>query len=239
MDLLKREKFYQTLTILIWFVFILSLILSGKLRTFIKKDYIPFTFLGVVILLVLLIIRFKRIKKEVSPYLNFMRGVSFLVFLFPVLLAVIVRPGNLSTFAASKRGVSMEFKSRDVNILELLKENIKNEGKYKKLNIKQLLSFAREKPEKIDGTLVSVEGLVFKKKGGPPDKFILIRFLITCCAADATPLGIEIISEEAVENLKQDTWIKVKGKVEIENKKPKIISEKIEKTKSPSDSYLY
>ena len=114
-----------------------------------------------------------------------------------------------------KRGIVTEFEAGSV--LATLKAHIESEGKYRKLNIKQILAIANKKPSELNQTLVSTEGLVFKEKE-ESDSFVLVRFLITCCAADATPLGIRVISEK-VKDLKQDIWVKVKGKVIIENEK--------------------
>lgn len=235
MKVFKTQKFYQTLTIFLWLVFLATLILTGKLKIFIKKYYSPFTISGTIILLILFIIKLKRFKKEHSEPINFMAGVSFLAFLFPVIITAIVRPGNLSSFAASKRGISTSYQAG--NILEVLKSSVETEGKYKKLTIKQLIAFAEKKKEVIDGKEVAVEGLVYKIKG-EKTRFIIVRFLITCCAADATPLGITVNYAKADE-LKQDTWIKVYGKCVVTNKKPLIIAEKVEKKPAPSDPYLY
>jgi len=234
-NVLKTKKFYQTLTVLLWLVFLAILILSGKLKIFIKKYYSPFTISGTVILLILFIIRIKRFKKETSENIDFMSAVSFLAFLFPVILTAVVRPGGLSSFAAGKRGISTSYQAG--NILEILKSSMETEGKYKKLTIKQLIAFAEKKKEAIEGKEVAVEGLVYKVKGAK-DTFILVRFLITCCAADATPLGINIKYEKQNE-LKQDKWVKVYGKCVVKDGKPLIIAEKVVEKNPPSDPYLY
>ncbi|MCM8773101.1 MAG: TIGR03943 family protein [Candidatus Omnitrophica bacterium] len=154
--------------------------------------------------------------------------------MFPLILFIIAKPTSLPTYAALKRGIKTEFSSEDV--LKSLQEKIEIEGKYKKLTIKQLLAFSKSKPDEINDRDISVEGMVYKGEG--KEKFTLIRFLITCCAADATPLGIEV-KYENIEELKNEEWVKVKGKVKIEDGKIIIYAENIEKINPPSDPYLY
>ncbi|MCM8817881.1 MAG: hypothetical protein NC915_00105 [Candidatus Omnitrophica bacterium] len=252
MKIFKNKQFYKFLIVLLYTSFFLSISLTGNFKIFVKKFYFPYILLGFLILLFLLKTGIKKLKKfiEISVY----DILSFCVFLFPLILFIIVRPNTLPTYTALKRGVHTEFLTH--NVLKSLQEKIEEEGKYKKLTIKQLLSFLKSKPEQINGKDVVVEGMVYKEN----EKFMLIRFLITCCAADATPLGIEVeykgmkeepkdyeethpipknIEFKEKEEFKNDDWVKVKGKVKIENDKIVIYAESIEKINQPIDPYLY
>ncbi|MCM8804404.1 MAG: hypothetical protein NC833_04025 [Candidatus Omnitrophica bacterium] len=75
-------------------------------------------------------------------------------------------------------------------------------------------------------------------KGEGKEKFMLIRFLITCCAADAIPLGVEV-EYKNIEDLKNEDWVKIKGKVKIKDGKVIICGENIEKIQPPTNPYLY
>ncbi|MDD3726245.1 MAG: TIGR03943 family protein [Candidatus Ratteibacteria bacterium] len=234
MEVFKKRDFYQALTIFIWILFLFITLATGKLQAYINKRFFPFTILGLLILLMLFVIKLKRFKKEEKENITIQSSLSFIVLLFPILLVVVVRPGSLPGLAAGKRGISQEFAGE--NVMEILKAQIEMEGQYKKLNIKQILTLVKNKPEEIDGKPVAVEGFVFKQNVS--EKFILVRFLITCCAADATPLGIEVLYSNTGE-LKQDIWVKVYGQCRIEEGKPVIIAEEIKETQQPTDVYLY
>lgn len=231
MRVLKNKQFYEFLICTFYFLFFALIVFTGNYKIFVKKFYLPYILIGIFILIPLILIVAKKIEKfkEVNVYDIF----SFLIFLFPLLLALIVRPSNLPTYAALKRGIQTEFSSQE--ILKSLQERIETEGKYKKLTIKQLLALSKSKPDEINNKDVSVEGMVYKEG---EEKFLLIRFLITCCAADATPLGIEV-EYEKTNDLKNEEWVKVKGNAKIENGKIKIYAEDVEKTQVPSDPYLY
>ncbi|MDD3726398.1 MAG: TIGR03943 family protein [Candidatus Ratteibacteria bacterium] len=234
MEVFKKRDFYQALTIFIWILFLFFTVATGKLEMYINKRFFPLTIIGLLVLLALFINKIKRVKKEDTEDINIQSSLSFIALLFPVLLAVVVRPCSLPGLAASKRGISQEFAGG--NVMEILKTQLEMEGNYKKLNIKQVLILAKEKPEEIDGKAVSVEGFVFKQKD--PERFILVRFLITCCAADATPLGIDVLYSNTRE-LKQDSWVKVYGKCRIEEDKIIIMADDVKETQKPSNVYLY
>ena len=237
MGFIKKEKFFRIFVLIAWFLFFLSLLVTGKLQIFIKKTYNSFVVFAVVTLFILIILHLKRIKKEDSPDITFMQSISFLLFLFPILLAIIVRPGSLSTFAVSKLGMSTEFQASNADVREILKSQVDRDGQYRKLNIKQILSIANKNPEKINGSLVSVEGLVYKNNGSS-ENFSLVQYLIACCVAHARPLALEVIWDQT-KDLPQDSWVKVKGKVEIEKGKIRIISDEVTEVPKPSNSYLY
>ncbi|MGC8977135.1 MAG: TIGR03943 family putative permease subunit [Candidatus Ratteibacteria bacterium] len=232
MKVLKNKYFYEFLIFLFYILFFLSLCLTGNFKVFVKKFYFPYILIGTLILFFLLVINFKAFKKfkEISVY----EIISFIIFLFPMIIFLIVRPTTLPTYAALKRGIKTEFLSQD--ILKSLQEKIEIEGKYKKLTIKQILAFSKSKPDEINEKDVLVEGMVYK--GEEKNKFTLIRFLITCCAVDATCLGVEVEYENTKE-FKNEDWVKVKGKAKVENGKVKIYAINIEKINPPSDPYLY
>lgn len=253
MKILKNKIFYEFLICFFYFLFFLIISTTGKFKIFVKGFYFPYIIIGVLILFCLLLIEIKKMKK--FKEINIYDILSFIVFLFPLVLFLIVRPSNLPTYAALKRGIQTEFLSE--NILKSIQEQIEAEGKYKKLTIKQLLVFSKSKPEQINEKDVVVEGIVYKEKDD--EKFTLIRFLITCCAADATPIGVEVVYKkkeeqklyeetppvpenielEKKEEFKNEDWVKVKGKVIIEKGKAIIIAESVEKINQPPDPYLY
>lgn len=45
--------------------------------------------------------------------------------------------------------------------------------------------------------------------------FGLVRYKITCCAADAIPLNVVIISKEPIQNIRPNQWVKVTGQIQF------------------------
>ena len=231
---IKKDSAINLLFV-IWITFISYLFLSRRLILYIEKHYTFLTLLGLFILILMLILRLKR--ASLPSRINPPDALLLSLLLFPVLLGVLVRPTGLSSLAAVKRGINLRLEDRRAAILEGLKEKVEKEGQYRRLNIKHILAISQKKPESIQDSLVVTEGIVYNESENS-DSFILIRFLITCCAAHATPLGIKIESEKAGE-LKQDSWVKVYGKLKLMEEKPVIIAENIDPAPKPRDTYLY
>jgi len=231
---IKRNSFIN-LVFIAWIFFIIYLFFSGRLILYIEKHYTFLTLLGLLILLLMFILRLKR--TSIASSIKFSDSLFLSFLLFPILLGILVRPTGLSSLAAVKRGVSLKLEDTKGTILETLKQKVEKEGQYRKLSIKQILVVSQKEPESIQDSLVTTEGIVYKE-GENSNSFTLIRFLITCCAAHATPLGIKVESEKSKE-FKKDSWVKVYGKVEIKKGKPAIIADNITLVPRPSDSYLY
>ena len=217
-----------------WFLFILVLFSTGKLAIFIRKSYAPLS-LAAAIIIAGLIVNTLREKHETSHTLTW----RFLaLFLFPLVLALIARPDTLSTFAVARRGITSEVTISNTELLNMMKSHVEQEGRYRTMTLKQALAIAKEEPAQANGMLISTEGLVLKNKDTGTDTFTLIRFLIFCCAADATPLGIPVTWDKSVE-LKQDAWVRVNGKLVVDQNGAKIVGEEVTVVPQPSDSYLY
>lgn len=64
------------------------------------------------------------------------------------------------------------------------------------------------------GKKVDLVGFIFAPENLPEDVFILGRFVIRCCAADATPVGLKVETNWK-EGFKRDEWVRVKGSFDI------------------------
>jgi uncharacterized repeat protein (TIGR03943 family) len=92
------------------------------------------------------------------------------------------------------------------------------------------------------GQRVVTEGMVHFAEGLPRGTFVLFRFVITCCTADAQPVGVLVKTPKAAD-LKPDTWVRVEGVIEkmrVEGDEvPTIATDRIEVIPTPARPYLY
>jgi len=92
------------------------------------------------------------------------------------------------------------------------------------------------------GQPVKVSGFVFKDEKYGADTFMLIRFTVSCCVADAAVVGLLVQSPES-KNLSNDTWVEVTGSFVSSTqeswKLPIVVAEQISKIDVPSQPYLY
>ncbi len=96
-----------------------------------------------------------------------------------------------------------------------------------------------------DGKQVEVIGQVVHRKEAEHEKgpFQVIRFLMSCCAADARPVAVLVDYSKKEADFKSMTWVKVTGKVEFKKAGsttyPVITPTVVKETDAPADMYLY
>ena len=62
-----------------------------------------------------------------------------------------------------------------------------------------------------EGTPVDAVGFVFQPEGAPDGTFYVSRFVVTCCAVDARPIGIPVHSPGWQQKFEEDAWVRVRG----------------------------
>jgi len=70
------------------------------------------------------------------------------------------------------------------------------------------------KPDWYYNNRFKFKGFVYRPDGWPMEKMILMRFMITHCSADATPIGMLIETPDAAK-YKNDTWVEVNATVSL------------------------
>jgi uncharacterized repeat protein (TIGR03943 family) len=95
-------------------------------------------------------------------------------------------------------------------------------------------AYARDIGIKV-GTRVRFTG--FTVRTGEPGRFQLARFLISCCAADAVPVFIEVDARGA-EIPPDNAWLDVTGKVAKHRGEYVVAAESLAPTERPSNPYL-
>lgn len=92
------------------------------------------------------------------------------------------------------------------------------------------------------GSSVNVIGFVYHDARLPEGQFMVSRFIITCCVADAFALGMPV--KAAAGDIPADnTWVNVKGTLDITTidgkAVPLILASLIETVNAPEQPYLY
>ncbi len=98
-------------------------------------------------------------------------------------------------------------------------------------------------PAALAGQQVDVVGFVYRDDPRfEKTQFMVSRFSVSCCVADAAALGL-IVETDARDSLKQDQWVRVVGRFttgKFANSDIAIVkAEKIEPTEQPAQPYLY
>jgi uncharacterized repeat protein (TIGR03943 family) len=102
-------------------------------------------------------------------------------------------------------------------------------------------------PDAYAGQKAKVQGFVVHPDNLPEQYFLLTRFIITCCAADAYPVSLPIkLTEGNRRNYKVDQWFEVEGQMITETlqegKRQAVVqssSSLIRPIEAPKNPYLY
>lgn len=93
-----------------------------------------------------------------------------------------------------------------------------------------------------NGKEANVVGFVYREATFPDDQFMVARFTVSCCVADASAIGLPVFSANA-SDFPADTWVSVKGTLKIDEFRgdqwPVLQAVTIEKIEQPEHPYLY
>jgi uncharacterized repeat protein (TIGR03943 family) len=89
---------------------------------------------------------------------------------------------------------------------------------------------------------MEISGFIYHEDDMKFNQFVVARFSVSCCSADALPFGVMIESDKA--NLfHKDSWVKVTGTIGkttyAGNNIMKLDAAKIEKIQAAKDPYVY
>ncbi|MCC5653968.1 TIGR03943 family protein [Nostoc sp. XA013] len=98
-------------------------------------------------------------------------------------------------------------------------------------------------PDAYTGQKVKVQGFVIHPPDIGKEYLFLARFVLTCCAADAYPVGLPVKLQENQERYSPDTWLEVEGQMVTENLADKrqltIAATSLKKIPQPENPYSY
>ncbi len=91
-----------------------------------------------------------------------------------------------------------------------------------------------------NGEQADVIGFVYREPAYDNDIFLVARFTISCCVADASAIGIPVRSAETIPD---GAWVRIRGGFEAgqfaERDTPILIAQTVEMVEQPEHPYLY
>jgi len=163
--------------------------------------------------------------------LGLREGLGLAGLVLPVLAAAVLANAQLGALAASNklssRGIDSaalaRLASRDAKQIGFLQLNAagRDAGLTRELGLGE-------------GRSVELTGFV----SGTGAVFTLSRFYITCCVADAVPIGVRVSAGRRGAKLDKDDWIDVTGVLARGHREWIVKALRIEHVNAPSDPYL-
>lgn len=242
------------LAILAWGGLLFKYWLTGTLRLLIHPNYFGLVFITSILLLILGAIKtaqFISDKNESKKTENvghitlFPPGIGSILLLITAILGFIIAPGVLTSQTALQRGMSAslpEVRSHP----EAFHLSVKSSERSLIDWVRTLNAYPE--PTAYKGQKVKVSGFVVHLPQLDDNYLMITRFILTCCAVDAYPVGLPVKLETSRENYPPDTWLKIEGRGIVEvlsseddiDKRQFVIAAKsIEKIPTPKDPYGY
>lgn len=249
----KHEKFNQTdwrmwskTAILLGMgIYLTFLILTGNLTNYINIRFAWLAYVGAGIFFLLGLINLYGMMypqdDELSQYFeqpnntySITWGILAIV-AFPLMLALLVPSRPLGAEAVNG-GISLspvgvdtasafERNPLDRNILDWLRQFNQSDT-----------------PAEFNGQQVNVTGFVYREPNFLPEDFMVSRFTMSCCVADAFAIGLPVTSEQA-KDFSDGVWVRVQGELRAndfgENFVPVVYATSIEIIDQPPQPYLY
>ncbi len=159
----------------------------------------------------------------------------------PVLLGVMVQPKPLGAAALGNREINTGLLTSAQAPSGSQLSVIPTAGER---NILDWLYLFRDRGEAVafDGEPVHVIGFVYRDDRFAADEFMVSRFTVSCCVADAAPIGLIVRWPDAPE-LVADQWVEVTGTFLAGtfngNEIPLLIADEVVITDPPTQPYLY
>lgn len=235
----KRSHWFNPVQIVLcmWAMTFGYLIWEDNYTLFLKPDFSFLVYAGLVICLLFFVSGFFK-KGLVFSRQSIINGT---IIILPVIYILLAGDSTLGTHALSKRTLIMP-KLGEISKQTIAKSDNKEivDGDVLSVSLSDIIT----KWNLYDGKTVSVEGLFSKTVQEDETLSLVFKYLISCCAADAQPLGI-FVEKEKTEGISDNDWVKVTGVVNWQEKEgsAKIVMtlKHIEKLEKPDkiSAYLF
>lgn len=163
---------------------------------------------------------------------------GLLLVILPVLLGFLVPPKPLGAAALSNREINVK------SLTSVAPPGVSSIARQGEKNIYDwLVEFQQtQNPAAFADKEAKVTGFVFRDGRFGNDSFMVSRFVINCCAADAAPLGL-IVRWPKAAALTIDQWVEVSGRfqtVEFNGEQtPLLVADKVTPVERPNQPYIF
>jgi uncharacterized repeat protein (TIGR03943 family) len=156
----------------------------------------------------------------------------FPLLILPLLYLALARDVSLGSHALKNRSAAIGLFGNikaDRTLAEIGKDN--------ELNLLEILQYFKD----YEGKKIVTEGMVYRGEDVPDQHFLIFRFMMVCCAADALPTGA-LVAHKNPDEFETDSWVRVEGTLGLKTEGPlmwpRIEPEKITPIDDPPFPYL-
>lgn len=238
---IRLYRAFQALILASLGLFLLSKFWNGSLLLYIHSRFTLMTALAVILLAALAQTTFSQAALAGKPDAREGRPWQNLLWMaVPLAIGILIPAQPLGARAVEQRGIhtrapltasagaeaiSLELPADQRNLLDWIRVFDRSSD-----------------PSGIVGESVDVIGFVYRDPRLAGGQFMLARFGVTCCVADATAIGLPVAWPEAA-RLTENGWVRVRGSVAILSFDGKLLpgvqAESVETVPEPQQPYLF
>ncbi|HUI89930.1 MAG TPA: TIGR03943 family protein [Anaerolineales bacterium] len=242
---IRSYRFLQAFILFALVVFIGFKLISGTLSLYINIRFMPLTLFGIVVLAIMTFIILRLANSESGEHepheaihQHNLSLSALMILVVPLLIGVLIPAHPLDATAASTRGM---------NVSAPLVSSSSARQFQAAADARNILDWIVIFNSTSDlspyvGQTARVTGFVYHDPRLPANQFIVSRFVITCCTADASAIGMIVDWNESAD-LKESSWVEVKGPVQATKLGglpiPLIEASYVQATPQPDQPYLY
>jgi putative membrane protein len=235
-------------------IFLLNKIWSGQLYWYINARFLPLTILGLIGLLWLAQAQLRDRPPQAGGHEHGHHppsggddhqhahiGLPALALLAaPIVLGVLVPAAPLTADAIANRGLSQAAPLSAGGPVELVQFHLAPE---ERTILDWLRAFDQaDDPSAFAGEPADVTGFVYQDARAGEEHFMVARFTLTCCVADASAIAM-LVDWTGASALAANSWVRVRGPVRVASFEgrpmPLVKAETVEAISPPDQPYLY
>ncbi|MHC5795862.1 TIGR03943 family putative permease subunit [Lacisediminihabitans sp. FW035] len=233
------------------------LAVTNQLILYIHPRYIVFTVIMAALGLVLVVASFWRSSAhehehehghdDEPPARGYRRIISIAATVVTLVVAValvVVPPATLTTATADQRVINSTQVGSDTKTVDSAASA--PAGAFARFTVLDWSSLLRQTTDAsfYRDKAANVVGFITTDKDDPQNVFYVSRFVITCCAVDAQPVGVPVYLPDWRNSFAADEWVKVSGSFETnpstKSQQPiALVPTATTKVDQPSEPYLY
>ncbi|MCL6752591.1 TIGR03943 family protein [Nostoc sp. CCCryo 231-06] len=239
----------DALAITAWGILMLRYWLTNKLNLLIHPNYFWLVIVTGISFIIIGLFKmqelWQRRRRDVTPNTQhislFPPGWGSALLLTTAILGFIITPQVFASDKALQRGVTTDLLGSTRVKPQAFRVTVRPEER-------SLVDWVRTvnvypEPDAYTGQKVKVQGFVIHPPDIGKEYLFLARFVLTCCAADAYPVGLPVKLPNNQEPYSPDTWLEVEGQMVTENLAGKrqltIAATSLKKIPQPQNPYSY
>jgi putative membrane protein len=226
---------------------------TGQLGLYIHPRYFGFTMVMAALGLAFVVASFffsssfvpsTPADKTTPRRLAFSVAGSGLLLVVAAVTVLAIPPATLTSATATQREVNSG--GMDTTEAAVQAATLVGTGDYERLSVKEWVSLLAQSddPALFADKTAKLTGFVLPDTDDPDNVFYVARFVVTCCAVDAQPIGVPVYQPGWSNTYSTDDWVEVEGTFTPNPSGKAAASLAIEPTtitavEQPSDPYVY